>query len=89
LGITVEQSGFLGALALDELVLLARHPVWIQRTNGTRTRDWETAIYVRRVADWPRSSFDRFVRVGLYPLKWAASLEIAVRELEPRSTPPH
>ena len=26
---------------------------------------------VRRVADWPYSSFHRMVRLGLYPAQWA------------------
>ncbi|MGE5271624.1 MAG: REP-associated tyrosine transposase [Thiohalocapsa sp.] len=29
--------------------------------------------YVEHVADWPCSSFHRFVQLGLYPMDWAAS----------------
>jgi hypothetical protein len=29
--------------------------------------------YVTRVADWPHSSFHRFVRLGVYPGDWAGS----------------
>ncbi len=31
--------------------------------------------WVRRAVDWPHSSFHRFVRLGLYSPKWAASQE--------------
>jgi hypothetical protein len=42
--------------------------------------------WVPHVVDWPPSRFYRFVRLGLNPLEWAASLEIPVWELEQRST---
>jgi Transposase and inactivated derivatives len=29
-----------------------------------------------RVADWPHSSFHHFVRLGLYPLEWAAPVDV-------------
>jgi putative transposase len=29
--------------------------------------------YVKRVADWPHSSFHRWVRQGIYPIDWACS----------------
>ncbi len=32
--------------------------------------------YVQSVRDWPYSSFHRWVRCGVYPVDWAASLEI-------------
>lgn len=32
--------------------------------------------YVQSVKDWPYSSFHRWVRRGLYPVDWAAPLEI-------------
>jgi putative transposase len=34
--------------------------------------------YVKRVLDWPYSSFHRFVSDGLYPLNWAADESISV-----------
>jgi len=36
--------------------------------------------WVSQVADWPYSSFHRFVRSGVYPPDWGAS--VTVRELE-------
>ena len=33
--------------------------------------------YVARVADWPHSSFHRFVENGAYPLDWAGHPELA------------
>jgi putative transposase len=33
--------------------------------------------YVSRVADWPYSSFHRFVRLGLYPLDWSGGQDEA------------
>jgi putative transposase len=38
--------------------------------------------WVRRVADWPHSSFHRCVRLGLYPSNWAAPLDIREWDLE-------
>jgi putative transposase len=37
---------------------------------------------VRRVADWPHSSFHRCIRLGLYPSNWAAPLDIREWDLE-------
>jgi putative transposase len=31
---------------------------------------------VERVSEWPYSSFHRFVRLGYYPLTWAAPIEL-------------
>ena len=36
--------------------------------------------HVSRVADWPHSSFHRYVKEGFYPTDWAGSVE--VRELD-------
>jgi putative transposase len=38
--------------------------------------------WVKRVADWPHSSFHDFVRLGQYPLEWAAPRDIQEWELE-------
>jgi putative transposase len=38
--------------------------------------------WVPRVADWPHSSFHRFVRSGLYPLEWAALPDVREWDLE-------
>jgi putative transposase len=38
--------------------------------------------WVSRVADWPHSSFHRFVRSGWYPLEWAAPADIREWDLE-------
>ncbi|UZR30413.1 REP-associated tyrosine transposase [Methylococcus mesophilus] len=38
--------------------------------------------WVRRVADWPHSSFHRWVRLGLYPWDWAATLDVREWDLE-------
>ncbi|MGQ0592280.1 MAG: REP-associated tyrosine transposase, partial [Gammaproteobacteria bacterium] len=38
--------------------------------------------WVPRVADWPHSSFHRFVRLGLYSPEWAAPAAIRERDLE-------
>jgi putative transposase len=38
--------------------------------------------WVARVADWPHSSFHRFVRLGLYPPEWAAPAAIREWDLE-------
>ena len=32
--------------------------------------------WTQRVADWPHSSFHRYVQLGIYPLEWAAPLPI-------------
>ncbi len=32
--------------------------------------------YVKRAIDWPYSSFHRYVAQGLYPVNWAAPLEV-------------
>jgi putative transposase len=37
---------------------------------------------VKRVADWPYSSFQRFVKMGVYPPDWTASLEIGAWDFE-------
>jgi len=37
---------------------------------------------VKRVADWPYSSFHDFVRLGQYPLEWAAPVVTLGRDLE-------
>lgn len=34
--------------------------------------------YVDVVADWPYSTFHRYVRQGIYPLDWAGSSELAI-----------
>jgi len=34
--------------------------------------------YVKRVADWPHSTFHRFVNDGVYPLDWAGDAETVV-----------
>ncbi len=31
--------------------------------------------HVRRVSDWPHSSFHRMVRLGIYPLDWAGDID--------------
>ena len=36
--------------------------------------------YVQRVADWPYSTFHRYVERGIYPLDWAGDLEIDLGE---------
>jgi putative transposase len=36
---------------------------------------------VKRVADWPWSSFHRFVRMGIYPLDWGGEAEKTVVEM--------
>ena len=36
---------------------------------------------VKRVADWPYSSFHKFVKAGFYPLEWAAPIAIQEWEL--------
>jgi len=38
--------------------------------------------WVARVADWPHSSFHRFVRLGLYPPEWAARRLLGKWDLE-------
>ena len=38
--------------------------------------------WVLRVADWPYSSFHRFVRSGVYSLDWAAPMDIKAWDLE-------
>jgi len=38
--------------------------------------------WVARVPDWPHSSFHRFVRLGLYPLGWAAPAATREWDLE-------
>jgi putative transposase len=38
--------------------------------------------WVKRVADWPYSSFQRFVKMGVYPPDWTASLEIGAWDFE-------
>jgi putative transposase len=38
--------------------------------------------WVPRAADWPHSSFHRYVRLGRYPEDWAAPLEIRENEWE-------
>lgn len=38
--------------------------------------------WVPRVADWPHSSFHKFVRSGLYPLEWAAPEDVREWDLE-------
>ncbi len=38
--------------------------------------------WVSRVADWPHSSFHRFVRLGWYPLEWAAPADVREWDLE-------
>ncbi|MEW5912296.1 MAG: transposase [Thermodesulfobacteriota bacterium] len=38
--------------------------------------------WVGRVADWPHSSFHRYVRLGLYPGDWAAASDIRAFDLE-------
>ena len=35
--------------------------------------------YVRRVADWPYSSFHRFVAQGVYPVNWGHSGDFHIR----------
>jgi putative transposase len=60
----------------------------VRRTRGERgiwqRRFWEHLIrddtdyarhVVRRVQDWPHSSFHRDVRRGLFPLDWAGKME--------------
>jgi len=37
---------------------------------------------VARVADWPYSSFHRFVRMGIYPSNWMAPLDICAWGIE-------
>ena len=31
--------------------------------------------YVQRIADWPYSSFHKYVRDGIYPKGWAGAAE--------------
>jgi len=38
--------------------------------------------HVRCVADWPYSSFRRYVAAGIYPIDRAASMEVQADELE-------
>ena len=38
--------------------------------------------WVRRAADWPHSSFRRFVRLGQYSWEWAAPIDIRAWDLE-------
>ena len=38
--------------------------------------------YVRRAADWPYSSFRRWVAAGVYPEDWAAPEEVRQQEME-------
>ena len=38
--------------------------------------------HVRRVVDWPYSSFHRYVRKGIYELDWAAGDEVRGLEME-------
>jgi len=38
--------------------------------------------HVERVAEWPHSSFHRYVRRGVYPADWAASTEVCGLEME-------
>lgn len=35
--------------------------------------------YVERVADWPYSTFHRYVRLGLYPMDWAGNGEPGIK----------
>ena len=36
--------------------------------------------YAQRAADWPHSSFHRYVRDGFLPIDWASGTELVVRE---------
>ncbi|CAI8723538.1 transposase [Methylocaldum szegediense] len=38
--------------------------------------------WVRRTADWPNSSFYRFLQLGRYFLEWAAPMDIRAWDLE-------
>ena len=38
--------------------------------------------HVKNTADWPYSSFHRFVKEGVYPADWAAPLDVRSAELE-------
>jgi putative transposase len=38
--------------------------------------------WVRRAADWPHSSFHRFVQLGQYSLDWTLSMDIRAWDLE-------
>ena len=38
--------------------------------------------HVTRVADWPYSSFHRYVRSGIYNLEWAAEADVRSLEME-------
>ena len=34
---------------------------------------------VRRVRDWPHSTFHRYVEAGIYPVDWCGDVDMAVR----------
>ena len=38
--------------------------------------------YVTRVADWPYSSFHRYVNLGIYNYEWAAEDDVRRMEME-------
>jgi putative transposase len=38
--------------------------------------------HIARVADWPYSSFRRFVELGVYPIDWGHSGEFALHASE-------
>ena len=38
--------------------------------------------YVQRAADWPFSSFHRYVRLGILPADWGASIEVCNLDLD-------
>jgi len=38
--------------------------------------------YVQRVADWPHSSFHRFVEKGIYPLDWGGGERVIIAGAE-------
>lgn len=40
---------------------------------------------VQRVADWPYSTFHRYVKRGVYPPDWTSALDSELSESEPHN----